>query len=119
MTEKSEMKKKNKATKATYKVHPGIGIARVGDSPKSFCIASETPGGLPIRCDQKTGRAIVDRHGNEKTVRKFKDRKCRIKRQAARFKIFVYDGENSEGTELKRGDTIYGPGSHGNLVESV
>ena len=32
---------------ATYKIHPGIGIARLGNSDTEFYIAPETPAGLP------------------------------------------------------------------------
>jgi hypothetical protein len=36
---------------ATYKIHPGIGIARLGNSDTEFYLAPETPAGLPIECD--------------------------------------------------------------------
>jgi hypothetical protein len=36
---------------ATYKIHPGIGIARLGNSDTEFYIAPETPAGLPLECD--------------------------------------------------------------------
>ena len=28
----------------TYRIHPGIGVARVGDSPDDFFIGPEAPG---------------------------------------------------------------------------
>ena len=34
-----------------YRIHPGIGIARLGNSPDAFCIAAEQPAALPIECD--------------------------------------------------------------------
>ena len=29
-----------------YRIHPGIGFARVGNSPDAFCIAPEKPAAL-------------------------------------------------------------------------
>ncbi|MBT2453045.1 LodA/GoxA family CTQ-dependent oxidase [Streptomyces sp. ISL-43] len=54
-------------------IHPSIGIARVGDSPDSLMIGPESPG-IPPRPDGG-----------------FKDSAGRIKRQAARFRLFGYD----------------------------
>jgi hypothetical protein len=31
---------------ATYKIHPGIGIARLGNSDTQFYLAPDTPAGL-------------------------------------------------------------------------
>ena len=36
---------------ATYRIHPGIGIARLGNSDTEFYIAPETPAALPLACD--------------------------------------------------------------------
>ena len=36
---------------STYKIHPGIGVARLGNSDTDFYIAPEVPAGLPIECD--------------------------------------------------------------------
>jgi L-lysine epsilon oxidase-like protein len=62
-----------------FKIHPGIGVARGGDSPTEWFIGPETadeplppPGG-------------------------YKDNDCRIKRQGARFRIWRYD---ASGTPL-------------------
>lgn len=33
---------------ARFSIHPAIGIARLGNSPTSFCIASEQRGRFPI-----------------------------------------------------------------------
>ena len=56
-----------------FKIHPGIGVARAGDSPTDWFVGPETaeepvapPGG-------------------------YKDSECRVKRQAARFRIWQYD----------------------------
>ena len=48
-----------------YKIHPGLGIARIGNSPTEFYVGPLTPGEVP------------DPDGG------FKDKQGRIKRQAA------------------------------------
>jgi hypothetical protein len=79
-----------------YKVHPGIGIARVGNSPEHFFIAPEIPGVNPVE--------IVD--GIEKPVEKYKDSSGRIKRQAARFRVFEYEKDTAGTLTLLREITI-------------
>jgi L-Lysine epsilon oxidase N-terminal/L-lysine epsilon oxidase C-terminal domain/von Willebrand factor type A domain len=66
----------------TYQIHPAIGIARVGNSPDEFFIGPERIGERP---DPPGG---------------FKDAQCRVKRQAARFRIFAHhdDGTAEEIT---------------------
>lgn len=70
-----------------YKVHPGIGIARVGNSSDQFFIGSEISGVNPVE--------IVG--GVEKPLEKYKESSGRIKRQAARFRVFEYE-EDAGGT---------------------
>lgn len=60
-----------------YKIHPAIGIARVGNSPDGFFIGPERVGEEP---DPAGG---------------FKDAQCRVKRQAARFRIFAHHDDNT------------------------
>jgi hypothetical protein len=67
---------------AYCKIHPGLGIARVGNSPDEFFIAPETPGQLP---HPQGG---------------FKDKKGRIKRQAARFRVYAYNAQGEAIAEL-------------------
>jgi len=55
----------------TYRIHPAIGIARVGNSDEFF-VGPERLGEQP----EPTGG--------------FKDASCRVKRQAARFRIFAH-----------------------------
>ena len=50
-------------------------------------------------------------------VKKFKDAEGRIKRQAARFQIYVYDDESPQGRPLKLGDRVEGGGNRGTLVD--
>src|SRR5690349_18682225 len=93
--------------KTTYKIHPAIGLARVGNSPELFYLAPESMGGLPIACDGQ-GNATVGDDGAEQTTTTMKDAQGRILRQGARFQIFVYDDKNPEGRPLKVGDNVEG-----------
>ncbi len=89
----------------TYKIHPAIGIARLGNSPTDFYLSPEKPGDLPIQCDSN-GVAVLNPDGTEKRIAKFKDDNGRVKRQAARFRIFVYDEQSPQGREIQVGDPI-------------
>lgn len=60
-----------------YRIHPAIGIARVGNSPAEFFIGPERIGEIP---NPPGG---------------FKDAQCRVKRQAARFRIFAHHDDNT------------------------
>lgn len=104
---------------ATYKIHPGIGIARLGNSETEFYLGPETPAGLPVECDH---------HGNPKLsadgqgpvfVKNFKDDNGKIKRQAARFQIYVYDDKNPDGRPLNIGDSVKGGGNSGILTDII
>lgn len=61
-------------------IYPGIGVARVGNSPTDYFIGPEVPG-VPAN----SGRPFKDSHG-------------RVKRQAARFRIY---GLNAAGQVVK------------------
>ncbi|UGX97935.1 LodA/GoxA family CTQ-dependent oxidase [Bradyrhizobium barranii subsp. barranii] len=102
---------------ATYRIHPGIGIARLGNSDSEFYLAPETPAAMPLACDS-FGNPL---HGPDGVtpvpVKTFKDAQGRVKRQAARFQIFVYDDESPEGRPLALGDAVEGGGNHGVLVD--
>src|SRR4051812_30441174 len=91
-----------------YKIHPAIGIARVGNSPDSFYLAPETTGGAPIDCDN-AGNPIVQ-NGQEQPVQRFKDENNCIRRQAARFRVYVYDDASPAGRELKLNDIVTAQG---------
>ncbi|CAM5351289.1 hypothetical protein MAUB1S_06063 [Mycolicibacterium aubagnense] len=96
----------------TYRIHPAVGIARLGDSPEAFCITPEKPAQMPIECDANGNAAKGDA-----PIKHFKDSKGRIKRQAARFQIFAYDEANPDGIALKIGDHVEGGGNRGKLVD--
>lgn len=63
-----------------YLIYPGVGIARVGNSKTDYFIGPEAPGEVP----QPAGG--------------FKDERGRIKRQAARFRIY---GLNKQGRAVR------------------
>jgi len=62
-----------------YEIYPAIGIARVGNAPEAFCIGPEAAGGLPLHAE---GSSAPFGAGD------FRDEEGRVKRQAARFRIF-------------------------------
>jgi hypothetical protein len=99
-----------------YRIHPGLGIARLGNSPDAFCISPEQPAVLPLDCD-KDGNALLSPDGmTELRISAFKDSEGRMKRQAARFQIYAYDDESPMGRPLKLGDQIEGGGNAGTLI---
>jgi len=71
-----------------YKIYPSIGIARVGNSPDGFFIGPESPESLGLE-------TLMD--GSERPVQDFKDTSFRVKRQAARFRIFEFDNPTHAG----------------------
>ncbi len=85
-----------------YRIHPSIGVARLGNSPDEFYLAPETVGGLPIACDASGNPVTED--GAARFVEQFKDRVGRIKRQAARFRVFEDTDAGPRPAEL--GDDI-------------
>jgi hypothetical protein len=70
-------------TITTCRIHPAIGVARVGDSPDEYFVGPERP-----------GPPQPPPGGN------YKDRARRVKRQAARFRIFGYDRGGNVVREL-------------------
>lgn len=101
---------------ASYKIHPGIGIARLGNSPGEFCISPEEPAALPIECSSAGNPMLAPDGKSEIRVQTLKDAEGRIKRQAARFHVYVYDDESPEGRPLELGDPVSGGGNQGTLV---
>ncbi len=99
-----------------YRIHPGIGIARLGNSPDEFCISPERPAALPIACDAE-GNPLLAADGSPVPLTTFKDGEGRIKRQAARFQVWAYDDDSPAGRPLALGDWIEGGGNAGELVD--
>lgn len=98
---------------ATYQIHPAIGIARLGNSPDQILLTPEKMGDLPVLCNPDGSIP----GGKEQTTHDFKDASGQIKRQAARFKVLVYDAQNPNGREVKKGDIIAGEGTSGKLID--
>jgi len=67
-------------------IHPAFGIARVGNSPDEFFLGPEAPGPHPTPGDG------------------FKDAAGRIKRQAARFRVYGLDADRNVVRELTAAD---------------
>lgn len=70
----------------SFKIHPAIGIARLGNSPTDFFVGPET-------ADEPAPPA-----GG------YKDASCRVKRQAARFRIWQYDNAGNPIKEITSAD---------------
>src|SRR3974390_341301 len=68
------------------KIHPAIGIARLGNSPTDWFIGPE----IPLDHTAPAGG--------------YKDASCRVKRQAARFRLFGYDNNGNLVQELTAAD---------------
>ncbi|MFE8595554.1 LodA/GoxA family CTQ-dependent oxidase [Archangium violaceum] len=64
----------------SYKIHPAVGVARVGDS-EDYYLGPEVAKGLP---QERTGGDVT----------RFRDADGAIRRQAARFQIHTFDPNN-------------------------
>lgn len=73
-----------------YKIHPAIGVARVGNHQSAFFLGPEIPGSPGVE---------IGPGGAETTVTAYK-KDGRIKRQAARFRVFEYEQDISGNLEL-------------------
>ena len=71
---------------AEIRVHPAVGIARLGNSPDEFYLAPEAPGQVP----------------NE--GRPYKDSAGRVKREGARFRLYAYAKDGSVIGEVMSAD---------------
>ena len=69
------------------RIHPGIGIGRLGNSIEEYFIGPEVPESPPT----PEGNLFKDRHG-------------RVKRQAVRFHIYAYDSNDKVLKELTSDD---------------
>ncbi|WP_164557993.1 hypothetical protein HF313_05330 [Massilia atriviolacea] len=92
----------------SYRIHPSIGIGRVGNSLDAYYLAPDSIGGLPIEANA-AGDPVVE-NGAPKRVTQFKDAQGRIKRQAATFAIYQSNPDGLGEVELDL---------TGELVESV
>ena len=65
-----------------YAIYPPVGVARVGNSVDEYYVAPELPNSIPAKDE------------------KFKDAAGRIKRQAARFRIYGFDANGNAVKEI-------------------
>lgn len=107
-----------------FRVHPTVNFARFGTSDEYY-LSPETSAGMPIKmCNVTGGLPIqIDDDGNERFIKSsdLRDRRGHLKRQAARFKLFVYDDDNhaqypqGSGREITIGSTL----SDGRVVKDI
>ncbi|MGH7867120.1 MAG: LodA/GoxA family CTQ-dependent oxidase, partial [Candidatus Dormibacteraceae bacterium] len=99
-----------------FRVHPVIGIARVGNS-EEYYLGPETMAGMPSPTNPTITGGLPIRNGTESdpiTSGDLRDRSGALKRQAARFRIFAYPQEKEEsypagtGQEIRIGTTVSG-----------
>ncbi|ATB45431.1 LodA/GoxA family CTQ-dependent oxidase [Corallococcus macrosporus] len=74
----------------TYKIHPAIGVARVGDS-EDYYLGPEEAGGLPL---EVSGGPVT----------RFRDANLAVRRQAARFQIHAYDASGAYLSTVQVGE---------------
>lgn len=74
---------------AEYKIHPSIGIARVGNARHKFYIGPETHRGPPINPDGRPFRQ-----------QDLRDEDARLCRQGVRFRIYRIEGDTAEEVTL-------------------
>ena len=108
-------------SKTVFRIHPAFGIARVGNS-EEFYLGPETMARLPIAPGIDTRNPHVSgglpiKPGTEANLissEDLRDRSGRMKRQAARFRIYHYPANASEhypsgaGTEIVLGTEVDG-----------
>ena len=84
----------------SIRIHPGIGIARLGNSDE-FYIGPEAPG---VVADPGGSNGPGPSGGT------YRDGEARLKRQAQRFRVYAYDADDKVVAELS---------SDSDLVQSV
>lgn len=95
-----------------FKIHPAINFARVGNS-EEYYIAPETAAGDIVAANGLMGGLPI-KPGTEATPvddADLRDAQSRLKRQAARFRIFAYDDAGGAypgggGVEIKIGSVV-------------
>ena len=105
--------------KTVFRVHPTINFARFGTSDDYF-LSPETAAGMPLEGTQTTGGLPIKKGTENEFIssQDLRDSEGKLKKQAARFRIYTYDlegedhypgGQGSEiriGTKLTDGRTV-------------
>jgi L-Lysine epsilon oxidase N-terminal/L-lysine epsilon oxidase C-terminal domain len=103
-------------TVTRLRIHPTIGIARVGNS-EEYYLGPETMAGMPVPGSPISGGLPIKPGTEDKPIdsRDLRDRQGRLKRQAARFRIYQYTGVSEPeqypsggGAEVTIGATVDG-----------
>jgi L-Lysine epsilon oxidase N-terminal/L-lysine epsilon oxidase C-terminal domain len=99
---------------SSFRIHPAIGVARVGNSDEHY-IAPETMAGIPGPEPGAPTGGLPIKAGTESepiTDADLRDRYGALKRQAARFRVFQYPAEvratypTGSGTEVQIGSQV-------------
>lgn len=102
-----------------FRVHPAIGIARVGTSPEYY-LGPETMAGLPVEgpagADGRVGGLPIRACTEDEMITSadLRDRNGALKRQGARFRIYAYPEDatrsypSGQGVEVTIGTEIGG-----------
>ncbi|MEO7271954.1 MAG: LodA/GoxA family CTQ-dependent oxidase [Vicinamibacterales bacterium] len=80
----SSSRAKESRMAVTYRIHPAVGVARVGDSLDDHFVGPEAPGVPPSLTKPDTPALPPGQRGT------YKDRRSAIKRQGARFRVYEY-----------------------------
>ena len=75
-----------------YRIYPPIGIARVGNSESKYYFGPEQPDSLGTE---------LDAGGTETAITSTKDTEGKIKRQAARFRVFEFSADHENGRPIR------------------
>lgn len=100
----------------TFRIHPSIGISRVGNS-EEYILSPETIAGLQVSSDNEThGGLPIPLDGSSFKSGDLHDANGALKRQAQRFKIYQYEsdgspetyplGSDNTGSEIVIGSTV-------------
>ena len=71
-----------------YRIYPPIGVARVGNSESRYYFGPERPDSIGTE---------LDASGTETAITTTKDAEGKVKRQAARFRVFEFSDEHPDG----------------------
>ncbi len=80
-----------------YKIHPGIGIARVGRSTKGYFLQGERAGAPPFE---------ISPTGEEAPFTGYKDDTFLIRREAVRFRVYRYETDDTTGRMTLIGEVL-------------
>jgi hypothetical protein len=102
-------------SKTSLQIHPAIGIARVGAS-EDYYLGPETMAGMPQEGTEITGGLPIKKGTENTTITSedLRDGDGKLKRQAARFRIYQYEHEgplsypSGGGTEITIGSVVDG-----------